>query len=124
MRTRRTARGVLPRRGRDARRIRVFIADDPPALRLGLGSVFERHGFEVVGEAADGVNAVRLVRERCPDVAVLDVAMPLLNGVDAAREILRTVPGTRVMLITGVAGEAVVPEALRAGVHGVVAQTE
>ena len=95
-----------------------MIADDHPVLLRGLSGVLRACGFDVVGQAEDGRVAVQLARECRPDVAVIDVAMPVVNGVDAAREILSAVPETRVVLLTGVAGEAVVPEALRAGVHG------
>jgi len=110
----------VPRRVARGRRIRVLIADDHPVLLRGLAGVLELFGFAVVAEAEDGRAAVRLAIERRPDVAVLDVAMPVVNGVDAARQILNAVPETHVVLLTGVAGEGIVPEALRVGVHGFV----
>ena len=69
--------------------ISVLLADDHLSFCQSLRAFLEREGFRVVGEAADGREAVRLARALRPDVAVLDVSMPLLNGVDAAREIGR-----------------------------------
>ncbi len=101
----------MPRRvGRGGRRIRVLIADDHPVLLRGLAGVLDLFGFAVVAEAQDGREAVRLAIARRPDVAVLDVAMPVVNGVDAARQILNAVPETHVVLLTGVAGEGIVPD--------------
>ena len=75
--------------------LQIFIADDHQMVREGLKMLLERAGFKVVGEASDGQEAVRRVRDLVPDVAVLDLAMPLLNGLEAAREILRDSPRTR-----------------------------
>ena len=65
---------------------RILLADDHAIVRQGLKALLEREGFAVVAEAGDGQEALREARERCPDVAVLDFSMPLLNGLDAARE--------------------------------------
>ncbi len=81
--------------------IRVLLADDHQIVRQGLKVLLQREGFEVADEAANGQDAVRLARERCPDVAVLDYAMPVLNGVGAAREILQLCPRTKVILLSG-----------------------
>src|SRR5207249_3762914 len=80
--------------------INVLLADDHLTVTQSLRAFLEREGFRVVGEAADGREAVRLARALGPDVAVLDVSMPLLNGVAAAREIQRACPGTRTILLT------------------------
>ncbi|HYT05175.1 MAG TPA: response regulator transcription factor [Gemmatimonadales bacterium] len=102
----------------------MLIADDHPVLLRGLSGLLKSRGFVVVAEAEDGRAAVALARERHPDVAVLDLAMPRLNGVEAAREILRALPDTRVLLLTGVAEESLVPEALRAGVQGFLVKAQ
>src|SRR3989449_6114354 len=65
---------------------RIFLADDHEIVRQGLRLLLQREGFEVIGEAANGQDAIRLAAENCPDVAVLDYGMPLLNGIGAARE--------------------------------------
>ena len=102
---------------------RLLLADDHVVVRQALKLLLTAAGFEVVAEASDGIQAVRLAREVQPDVAVLDVFMPLLNGVDAAREIHQGSPGTRTILLTSRHEERVVFEALEAGVRGCVLKT-
>jgi two-component system response regulator NreC len=101
-------------------RLRVLLADDHGVLRDGLRALLEQHGFEVVGEAMDGRTAVRLCESLRPQVAVFDIAMPLLNGIDAAREVLKTTPATKIILLTMYAEEPYVLASLRAGVTGYV----
>lgn len=100
--------------------IRVLLADDHSIVRQGLKALLDKEGLDVVGEAADGQQAVKMVREYKPDVAVLDLSMPLLNGLDAAREILKMSPRTKPMLLTMHTEDHYVLEALRAGVRGYV----
>jgi DNA-binding NarL/FixJ family response regulator len=103
--------------------LRVLLADDHVVVRQGLRALLERAGFEVVGEAGDGQEAIRLAGELDPDVAVLDVAMPLLNGIDAARGITKASPRTKTVLLTMYAQGRIVLEGLRAGVRGVVVKS-
>ncbi len=100
--------------------LRVLLADDHEVVRQGLRALLERHGFTVVAEASDGRKAVELATTLRPDVAVLDVAMPVLNGVDAASEIARVTPAIRVILLTALRDVEFVSGALRAGVRGFV----
>jgi len=102
----------------------ILLADDHLIVRQGIKVLLQREGFEIVGEAADGQQAVRLARDRCPDVAVLDFAMPVMSGLDAAREILRSCPRTRVILLTMHTEDRYVHEALRVGVGGYVVKSQ
>ena len=103
---------------------RVLIADDHQLFRQGLRGLLERAGHEVVAEASDGREALRLARTLNPDVAVLDLSMPQLNGLDAAHEILRAVPEIKIILLTMYNDRAYVLQALRAGAKGYVLKTQ
>jgi len=103
---------------------RILLADDHAIVRQGLKALLEREGFAVVAEADDGQAAVRLARERCPDVAVLDFSMPILNGLDAALEILRACPRAKAILLTMHTDDHYVLSALQAGVKGYVVKTQ
>ncbi len=103
---------------------RVLVADDHPVVRQGLKSLLTREGFSVVGEAADGREALRQVEATHPEVALLDLAMPGLNGLDAAREIMQNSAETKVVILTQHKEEPYVLEALRAGVHGYVLKSQ
>jgi DNA-binding NarL/FixJ family response regulator len=102
----------------------VLIADDHPLIRQGLRTLLEQQGFTVVGEAANGREATQLAQELEPDVVVLDLAMPLLNGLDAAREITRTSRRTKTILVTVHTADQYVLEALQAGVRGYVLKSQ
>jgi DNA-binding NarL/FixJ family response regulator len=104
--------------------VQVLLADDHLIVRQGLRALLEREGFRVVGEAADGREAVQLSGKTHPDIAVLDLAMPSLNGLDAAREIVRAGPRIKVVLLTMHTEDPYVLEALRAGVSGYVLKTQ
>lgn len=105
-------------------RLQILLADDHLIVRQGLKALLEREGLDVVGEAPDGLEAVRLARDLHPDVAVLDIGMPLMNGLDAAREILQASPRTKAILLTMHSEDHYVLEALRAGVTGYVLKTK
>ena len=98
--------------------VTVLIADDHQIFRQGLRVLLERERFDVVGEAADGRDAVQLAERLKPDVVVLDFVMPLLNGLDAATQIQRVSPGTRTLLLTMYTEDQYVLEALRSGLRG------
>ncbi|MFI4968307.1 MAG: response regulator [Gammaproteobacteria bacterium] len=102
----------------------VMLADDHPMFRQGLKALLEREGFDVVGEAANGHDAVRMARQLNPGIAVLDIGMPLLNGIDAARDIHKQASDTEVVLLTMYEEEAYVLEALRAGIRGYVLKAQ
>ena len=103
---------------------RILLADDHAIVRQGLKALLEREGFSVIAEAEDGQAAVRAARERCPDVAVLDFSMPLLNGRDAAREILQLCPRAKAVLLTMHTDDHYVLEALQVGVKGYVVKSQ
>jgi DNA-binding NarL/FixJ family response regulator len=103
---------------------RILLADDHAVVRQGLKALLEREGFAVVADVGDGQAAVRAARERCPDVAVLDLSMPLLNGRDAAREITKACPRAKVILLTMHTDDHYVLEALQIGIKGYVVKTQ
>jgi DNA-binding NarL/FixJ family response regulator len=102
----------------------LLLADDHQVVRQGLRAMLEHEGFRVVAEAADGREAVRLAASTHPDVAVLDLAMPALNGVDAAREMMRDDPRLKAVLLTMYTEDPYVLEALRAGISGYVLKSQ
>jgi DNA-binding NarL/FixJ family response regulator len=103
--------------------LRILLADDHEVMLNGLKAILQQDGFDVVGEASDGRTAVALSQTLHPDVAVLDVAMPLLNGIDAAREISRLRPKVKTILLTMYSEEFQVVASLKAGVSGYVVKT-
>ncbi len=102
----------------------ILLADDHPMFRQGLKVLLEREGYQIVAEAADGHEAVRYARQLNPSIAVLDIGMPLLNGIDAARDIHKQASDTEVVLLTMYQEEAYVLEALRAGIRGYVLKAQ
>ncbi|KJY19371.1 MULTISPECIES: response regulator transcription factor [Streptomyces] len=99
--------------------IRVLIADDQPLVRRGLALILGPDPeFEVVGEAEDGARAVALARELRPDVVVMDIRMPVLDGVRATAELARSLPGVRVLALSTFDMDEYVVAALRAGAYG------
>lgn len=102
-----------------SQRIRVMVVDDHSILRVGLKQVVESSGeFEVVGQAADGAEAVRVAAAVSPDIVVMDVTMPGMDGVEACREIMASAPDTRVLMLTASTEEAAVVESVAAGATG------
>jgi two-component system, NarL family, response regulator NreC len=104
--------------------IRVLLADDHLMVREGLKALLESEGMEVVGEAIQGLDAVALASATKPDVAVLDISMPMMNGLDAALEIRRVSPQTKTILLTFHDGAPYVTDALKAGIRGYVLKTQ
>jgi DNA-binding NarL/FixJ family response regulator len=105
--------------------LRILIADDHEVARGGIRSLLEGHpGWQVCGEARDGREAVDLARKSMPDIVLLDIGMPNLNGLDAARQILAISPATKIMIITMHDSEQVVREVLAAGARGFLLKSD
>ena len=99
--------------------VRVLLGDDHTVLRQGLRKILEdRRDLRVVAEAGNGRDAVREAIEQNPDVAVLDIGMPLLNGIEATRQIVRRAPGVRILILSMHSDQAYVTQAVQAGARG------
>jgi DNA-binding NarL/FixJ family response regulator len=103
---------------------RVLLADDHGLIRQGLRALLEGQGFQVVGEASDGHEMLRTAEKTHPDVAIVDIRMPVLNGVDAARELTKSSPNTKVIILSQHDENQYVTEALQAGAKGYVLKSQ
>ena len=103
---------------------RMILADDHTMVRQCLKTHLEKEGFVVLGEASDGAEAVKLAESCHPQVAILDFSMPVLNGIDAAREIIRVSPSTKPVLLTAYCEDQYVIAAMRAGVVAYVLKSK
>ncbi len=105
--------------------LRILIADDHSVVRAGLRALLEsRHGWEVVAEASDGREAVDKATKLKPDVAVLDIGMPLLNGVEATRRIRAASPSTEILILTMHESDDLVHQVVQAGARGYILKDE
>jgi len=104
--------------------IRVILADDHDIVRQGLRAVLEKEHIEVLGEASDGLEAIRLIQTLLPEVAVLDLDMPGLDGLSVLRDAARVSPQTRTVILTRHMEEPYAVEALRIGARGYVLKTQ
>jgi DNA-binding NarL/FixJ family response regulator len=104
--------------------MRILLADDHAMVRENLKAILQAAGYDVVGEAANGYEAVALAARLKPDVAILEFSIPLLNGIEVAREISRLALPTSTILLTTHDHPAYISNALRAGVRGYVLNTE
>ncbi len=101
------------------KRLRILIADDHGIVRTGLRLQLERNDqFEVVGEASDGREAVRLAEELVPDIVIMDIAMPSLNGIQAAAQIIKALPQTGIIMLSMHSDESYITRTLAAGARG------
>jgi DNA-binding NarL/FixJ family response regulator len=106
-------------------KVRVLIADDHEVVRRGLRGLIESHpGWRICGEATTGREAVEKSKELKPDVVVMDITMPELNGLDATRQILKAVPRTQVLILTIHASEQLVHDVVAAGARGYVLKSD
>ena len=105
--------------------VRIMIADDHAIVRRGLRALVEsQQGWEVCAEAANGRDAVGSVEQFKPDIAIVDIGMPELNGLEATRQILKSSPQTEVLILTMHQSEEVVAEVLKAGARGYVLKSD
>src|SRR5437868_5776661 len=117
----RARRSLAAMREAASGRIRVLIADDHAVLRQALRLLLEMHDqVEVVGDVGDGREAIEAAERLQPDVVLMDLAMPGLNGMEATRQLTQRVPGARVLILTGYTDEERLLEVLRAGAAGYV----
>src|SRR6266481_1014730 len=100
-------------------KIRVILADDHTVVRQGLRALLAAEGdIDIVGEAENGRQAIQLVKKLLPDVAVIDIAMPVLNGLEATRQITRSVPTTKVLILSSYSDDEYVSQLTEAGAAG------
>jgi DNA-binding NarL/FixJ family response regulator len=105
--------------------LKVLLADDHEIVRQGLRSVLEgQRDCQVVGECSDGRQAVAMTKELNPDVVILDIAMPTLNGLEATRQILKMRPQTKVLILTMHESDSLIREVLDAGARGYILKTD
>ncbi len=105
--------------------VKVFLADDHKMFREGLKAQLDNvEDMVVVGEASNGREAVNMLEELKPDIAVLDVAMPMLNGIEATRNVLKTSPDLKIVMLSMLADQMYVVEALKAGASGYLLKEE
>ena len=106
-------------------KLRILLADDHEIVRRGLCALLQRHeGWEVCGEAIDGRDAVQKAKQLKPDVVIVDIGMPNLNGLDATRQLLQYDPSLRIIVLTVSDADQVIREALDAGARGFVLKTD
>jgi two-component system response regulator NreC len=101
--------------------VRILLADDHTLVRQGIRRILEEHAdWQVIGEASDGREAVRQTLELQPDIVVMDIGMPQLNGIEAARQITRRAPSIQVLILSMHADEAYITQAVEAGASGYI----
>lgn len=98
--------------------MRILIADDHTLFRDGLRSLLQVAGHEVIGEARNGVEAIELTKSLAPDIVLMDVSMPILDGISATRRLTSEVPGVKVVILTASEDDAKLFDAIKAGAQG------
>src|ERR1700734_3773525 len=106
-------------------KLRILLADDHEIVRRGLCSLLQKHeGWEVCGEASDGREAIAMAQQLKPDVVIVDIGMPHLNGLDTTRQLLQHDPNFKVIVLTITDSDQVIREALDAGARGFVLKSD
>src|SRR5262249_18569147 len=103
---------------------RILLVENQVIVRQGFRALLEQEGMVVIGEASDGLEALQLAHALQPEVAIMDITMPRLNGLETTRRLREAVPQTKIIVLTMYAEELYVLEALRAGVTGYVLKTQ
>jgi DNA-binding NarL/FixJ family response regulator len=104
---------------------RILLAEDHPVFRMGMSALIRSHaGWDVCGEGADGRESVNQCLQLRPDLLILDISMPSLNGLDAARQILKRNPDQKILILTDVESEQVIHDCLEAGVRGWILKSD
>ena len=105
--------------------MRILVADDHPIVRQGICALLKSHsGWDICGEATNGTEAIQMVSELKPDIAILDIAMPTLNGLEATRQILSDNPDQKILILTINDSEQLIREVLKAGARGYVLKSD
>ena len=104
--------------------MKILIVDDHEALRAGVRAVLESRGLDVCGEAANGLEALEMATQLRPDLVILDITMPVLDGFTAAREITKRLPGVGILLLSMHESASMVNVAKSSGARGYVAKSE
>ena len=99
---------------------RIMLVDDARVMRLMLSRIFEKAGYEIVGEAGDGIEAVEKYKEIRPDLVMMDITMPEMSGIDAVKEIIRFDPEARIIMCTAMGQRTLVLEAIAAGARNYI----
>jgi DNA-binding NarL/FixJ family response regulator len=108
-----------------AMKLRILLADDHEIVRRGLCSLLQKHeGWEVCGEASDGAEAIAMARQLKPDVIIVDIGMPRLNGLDTTRQLLQMDPRFKVIVLTITDSDQIIREALNAGARGFILKSD
>ena len=102
---------------------KILVVDDREPLRRRIRSLLEQDGFEICGEAADGREAIAKVKELAPDLAILNISMPVMNGLEALPEMLRCRPGMKIVIFTLAESEELKQQVFRLGAHGFVVKS-
>lgn len=94
---------------------KILIVDDAVFMRKALRMILEQNGFEVVGEAGNGVEAIRMFGALSPDIVTMDITMPIMNGIDATKAIIESDPSARIVMISALGQEAYIKDAIISG---------
>jgi two-component system chemotaxis response regulator CheY len=101
---------------------RILIADDHAAVRTVLRSLFDKNGFEVCGEAINGLDALQKAQEFHPDLIALDFCMPVMDGLEASRQLTKLMPDVPLLMLTSHVGKVMEEDALKAGIRRIAAK--